>query len=247
MAIRYLSWTLARCRRTLLDVTSTTSPPSPALIWDEPAGIAARGTLIVLTGRGESPAVYARFGRRLAADGYRVRVLETRLDDLDATREAVVAQLDGATEPHVLVGSDSGAAVAALLAEELQVDAAILAGLADAGDAPTTWEGELEARTACPAHRKVLADAAAPGALSTTLPAPLRELPALTIPTLVVHGDADPVSALPRLSGAQTAVIAGGRHDILNDVTHRSVAATIVLFLERLRLGADLPEIVTGS
>jgi hypothetical protein len=37
--------------------------------------------------------------------------------------------------------------------------------------------------------------------------------------------------------------IAGGRHDVLNDVTHRTVAATIILFLERLRLGADLPEI----
>jgi hypothetical protein len=31
---------------------------------------------------------------------------------------------------------------------------------------------------------------------------------------------------------------------VLNDVTHRSVAATIVLFLERLKLGADLPVIV---
>ena len=51
---------------------------------------------------------------------------------------------------------------------------------------------------------------------------------------------ADPVSAPAHLSGAQTAVIAGGRHDILNDVTHRSVAATIVLFLERLRHGADI-------
>ncbi len=30
---------------------------------------------------------------------------------------------------------------------------------------------------------------------------------------------------------------------MLNDVTHRTVAATIVLFLERLRLGAELPRI----
>jgi hypothetical protein len=30
---------------------------------------------------------------------------------------------------------------------------------------------------------------------------------------------------------------------VLNDVTHRTVAATIVLFLERLRLGAALPRI----
>jgi hypothetical protein len=38
-------------------------------------------------------------------------------------------------------------------------------------------------------------------------------------------------------------VIVGGRHDVLNDLSHRTVAATIVLFLERLRLGADLPVI----
>ena len=37
--------------------------------------------------------------------------------------------------------------------------------------------------------------------------------------------------------------IAGGRHDALNDQTHRTAAATIVLFLERLRLGADTPAI----
>jgi hypothetical protein len=30
---------------------------------------------------------------------------------------------------------------------------------------------------------------------------------------------------------------------VLNDVTHRTVAATIILFLERLRLGAGLPVI----
>jgi hypothetical protein len=39
-------------------------------------------------------------------------------------------------------------------------------------------------------------------------------------------------------------VVEGGRHDVLNDATHRCVAATIVLFLESLRLGPELPEIV---
>jgi hypothetical protein len=36
--------------------------------------------------------------------------------------------------------------------------------------------------------------------------------------------------------------IADGRHDAFNDITHRT-AATVILFLERLRLGADLPPI----
>ena len=77
----------------IVHVTSATLP-SAVSAWDEPTGIRPRGTLIVLTGRGEPTTVYGRFGRRLAADAYRVRVVETRLDDLDATRREVAALLD---------------------------------------------------------------------------------------------------------------------------------------------------------
>ncbi|MDA0171455.1 lysophospholipase [Solirubrobacter taibaiensis] len=216
-------------------MTSTTLP-SRVLSWDEPTGINPRGTLIVLTGRGESPAVYERFGRRLANDAYRVRVIETRLDDLVATRAEVEAQLDGAVAPHVLVGSDAGAAFAAQLAHALDADALVLAGLTVAaltGD-------ELEARTACPAHRARLAETSALGHLADEVPEALRDVRPPAVPTLVIHGAADPVSPPPQLPGAETVTIAGGRHDILNDVTHRTVAATIVLFLERLRHGADI-------
>ena len=65
-----------------------------------------------------------------------------------------------------------------------------------------------------------------------------------------MHGTDDPVSPLPAVraryavaTAAELVSINGGRHDVLNDMTHRTVAATIVLFLERLRLGADLPRI----
>lgn len=44
-------------------------------------------------------------------------------------------------------------------------------------------------------------------------------------------------------TAAELVGITGSRHDVLNDVTHRTVAATIVLFLERLRLGPELPYI----
>jgi hypothetical protein len=63
-------------------------------------------------------------------------------------------------------------------------------------------------------------------------------------------GTDDPVSPLPGVrdryaaaTAAELVSITGGRHEVLNDVTHRTVAATIVLFLERLRLGAELPRI----
>lgn len=40
-------------------------------------------------------------------------------------------------------------------------------------------------------------------------------------------------------------LVDGGRHDLLNDLSHRSVAATIVLFLESLRAGPGLPPVLT--
>jgi alpha-beta hydrolase superfamily lysophospholipase len=64
----------------------------------------------------------------------------------------------------------------------------------------------------------------------------------ILVPVLTVHGGADAISAVDdalavysAIPDAESYVVDGGRHDILNDVTHRSVAATIVLFLERLR------------
>jgi len=73
-------------------------------------------------------------------------------------------------------------------------------------------------------------------------------------PVLGIHGAADPISPLAdareryrRAPAAQLVSIADGRHDALNDLTHRTVAATIVLFLERLRLGRDLPAIATSE
>jgi len=217
-------------------VTSVTLP-SAVLEFDEPTGIAPRGTLVVLTGRGETPAVYGRFGRRLSADAYRVRVVETRLDDLEATRAAVATALVDAVAPRVLVGSDAGATVATRLADDF--DALILAGLPSGEGAAAD---ELEARTACPAHRAVLAEHGVPGQLGAALPAP----GAPTVPTLVIHGDADPIAS-PPTGFNRVVLVSEGRHDILNDVTHRSVAATIVLFLERLRLGAGLPAIVRDA
>jgi alpha-beta hydrolase superfamily lysophospholipase len=68
---------------------------------------------------------------------------------------------------------------------------------------------------------------------------------------LVLHGSADRLSpveqarsvaaALPR---GELAVIDGGRHDVLNDLAHRSVAAEIVQFLERVRVSGEAPAIV---
>ena len=227
--------------------------------WDEPVGGTPRGTLVVLPGRGETAASYERFGRRLSADAYKVRLVPVELDDLADTTDRVGKLLadESLPSPKVLVGADTGATFAATIAAELPVDAVVLAGLALPGSAGVdSWEAELEARTACPVHTRVIDQDAGftRGALNDPLPWESLDLTAPDKPVLVLHGSADAVTppadaAAPyaEVPSARVRLIEGGRHDVLNDLAHRSVAATIVLFLESLRLGPDLPDVVTES
>lgn len=170
--------------------------------------------------------------------------------------------------PYVLVGSDTGALFAAGLVasgQVTEVDALVLAGLpaaaepAEAGSAkPPSWDAELDTRTACPTHRGRLAGPGLRrGALYEPVPggwASLADLGRVAQPVLCVHGADDPISPLAAARAryaaaprAELVSIAGGKHDVLNDITHRTVAATVVLFLERLRLGADLPLIAVSE
>jgi pimeloyl-ACP methyl ester carboxylesterase len=234
------------------------------LSWSEPAGIAPRGTVLVVPGRGEQPALYERFGRRIAADGYRVLAVADPTVDAGRTREQVDAAVaaDG-PRPLVLAGSDSGALFAVGLARELPVDGLVLAGLPVAPDSVLDgaldgdggFADEVQARTACPTHQGRLAGDGAlrRGALREPVPAAwfdAADPAALTVPVLGLHGADDRVSApaaardwYARVPLARLVTVTGGRHDALNDQTHRSAAAETVLFLERRRLGADLPVI----
>jgi alpha-beta hydrolase superfamily lysophospholipase len=232
------------------------------LDFSAPAGLRTRGTVLVLPGRGESPDSYARFGARLAADAYRVRILPPvgLSHAATALTEAVGAE---PVRPLVLVGSDTGAAVVAALVARPDRDAAwwpeavVLAGLPGyeawhAGD----WEEELDARTHCPVHRGRLTDdpAVAPGALAGPVPAELLDAAygsTADVPHLLLTGDADPLAGpddLLRLTKslptARSAVVRGGHHDVLNDLQHRSVAAEVVSFLEAVRAGTPLRPLV---
>jgi alpha-beta hydrolase superfamily lysophospholipase len=228
------------------DQSSPTTSP-----WIEPTA-ALRGSIVLLAGRGETEAVYARFAARLAYDGYRVAVIADASRDLAATAEAAALLLEERTDvPRVVVGSDTGAAAATLLLAEgrLFADVAVLAALPAADSARSLdWEAELEVRSACPVHRGALAREGAieHGALArrdaVTEAVDQRLASGILIPVLTVHGGADALSDVKdalavygAIPDAESYVVDGGRHDILNDVTHRSVAATIVLFLERLR------------
>jgi pimeloyl-ACP methyl ester carboxylesterase len=194
--------------------------------------------------------VYERFGQRLSSDGYVVHAFVGMAADDQVNAIAWLAV--DAPKPVVVVGVDSGAL------EALSADAdlpGVLAGLVLAGipsgrtPAMTEWDDELDTRSACPVHRARLESEVIRGALaSTTIPDQLmlaarRATP--SVPVLVLHGSADVVASVSgarrwatRLPTARLVVVDEGRHDVLNDVSHRSVAAEIVQFLERVR-GSD--------
>ncbi|MFD4602672.1 alpha/beta hydrolase [Streptomyces sp. NPDC058464] len=225
--------------------------------WDEPEGLAARGTLIVLAGRGEHGGVYERFGRRLAFDAYRVRALGDPAADPAVLDEAAKLLADESLPgPKVLVGADTGARYAVELAAgpASGADALILAGLPTGPWAAGGWETEIEARTACPTHQARLTGDPAfrRGALDITPDLPELRLDRVRVPVLALHGKDDRVSPVTaaRAAYADSPVhlveFTGGRHDVLNDALHRTAAATVVLFLERLRLSPGLPLIAEG-
>lgn len=225
---------------------------SSSFAWDEPEGLAARGTLIVLAGRGEHGGVYERFGRRLAFDAYRVRALGDPAADPAVLDEAAKLLADESLPgPKVLVGSDTGARYAVQLAADgtAGVDALVLAGLPTSPWTAGSWEEEVAARTACPTHQGRLAGDPAfrRGALDEHPELPAPHFDQVGVPVLALHGTDDTVSPLETAreaySGTDVRLVTfnGGRHDVLNDALHRTAAATVVLFLERLRLSPELP------
>jgi alpha-beta hydrolase superfamily lysophospholipase len=226
--------------------------------FDNPPHLAARGTVVVLPGRGEDASVYERLGLRLSFDAYRVRVLDDPTRD-PAAATAVVKALLADDGPHVLLGSDTGALFAALLVAEgvVTVDGLVLAGVpitAPAGEA-LDWEAELAARTTCPTHRARLTDDTDfhRGALWTAPPpdwADRANPAAIPVPVTGIHGADDPLSPLDdvrawftRLLQGELVSLAGTAHDALNNQTHRTAAAVIIRFLERLRVGAPIDRV----
>lgn len=64
------------------------------------------------------------------------------------------------------------------------------------------------------------------------------ELPNLGVPTLAVHGENDPIASVgavrayaDQIPALQIAEFNGTLHDVLNDTTHREVAAKVVAFI----------------
>lgn len=180
------------------------------------AGPQTRGSVIVVAGRGETRATYARFGARLAYDAYQVAVIDppgTDPADLDAYLKELAGLLSdavtasartaGLVRPLVLTGSDEAAAgVAALVAGAREgslwwPDAVVLAGLPGYSlRAYGGWDDELSIRTHCPVHRAVLTQDSAVrrGQLGGQVPAELLDAAyqsAASVPHLLLVGEED--------------------------------------------------------
>ena len=229
--------------------------PRVAGRWSAPAGLTVRGTVVVLPGRGEHGEVYERLARRLAFDAYEVVALDALPTTPITELAEVVAGLEDQTRPLVLLGSDTGALEALQIAATAGdlVQAVVAAGLPTEASL-VDWAAELDARTACPAHRARLEadDRFDRRGLEQPVPA------ALTVsrgrfagPVLVLHGSADRLTSVDlardvaaSLPQGELAVVEGGRHDVLNDLAHRSVAAEIVQFLERVRVSDAASSII---
>ena len=245
--------------------TGTHLPPQP--------GPAVRGTVILLPGRGEHPGVYERFGRRLAADAYTVHVLDAPAHaELDSLRDQVAALVENAVEPVVLAGSDTGALHALALVTEgkVDVDGVLLAGTPgataassafDALDGAGEWDHELALRTSCPTHRGRLTDDAeftrgdlfepVPDRLNAFLHLSDAEYAAVAGHVLILHGGSDllappalATALAERLPRKTLAFVRSAPHDVLNDASHRSVAAAVIQWLEALRTGVPAAPIV---
>lgn len=221
-----------------MEPMSSPSTLAPAL-WTPPTGVRVRGALAVIAGAGETPGVYERFGRRLSADGYVLAAFEAT-----AAADAADWLATQPDAPRVLVGWDRGAAAALALVVNAIVGGVVIAGLPVAGADDSS--AAAHERTACPVHLGLLgsADSRARADTSATAIPDAADLARIRVPVLAVHGQADSIApvggaravlrALPQVDLFETV---GGLHDALNDQSHRSVAATIVLWLERLRAG----------
>lgn len=232
-----------------------------------PSTVRPRGTLLVVPGRGEHLGHYGRFAQRIAADGYVVDVLDAlpsgaaALSDLLAEIDVEESAIDG---PRVLVGVDSGAAVVVdAVRRGLVSPAAVIVAGAVVGEAVSEAAddaSEIALRTSCPVHRGLLGedpryarafgevtDAARAWGVSVASREPSGTANGpwyVGIPVLALHGTDDEVSPLREVvralswwPDAELLVVRDGVHDVLNDASHRSVAASVVQFLERVRSG----------
>jgi len=226
----------------------------PQRVWEPASGAAVRGTVVALPGQGRTPAVFDRLGRRLAFDDYRVvAVAPDAPQPVDATLAGVRDLVAGQPGPVVLLGCDTGALLAVRAAQRHpRVAGVVLIGLPGPGLqhlATPGAEGDAPDSALSPRrhaeHDVDHAGAGEPGGATVPAGLALTGADRVDVPALVLHGDSDPDSPpfgsrvlVSRWPHARLVVVAGSGHHVLEDHQHRSVAAEVLQFLERVRSGA---------
>lgn len=178
-----------------------------------------RGTVVILGGSNERSADFGFLTDQLSLAGFRVAVFDDVSIEPEAARVGAERLLQDARQqrPRLLIGSDIGATLAADIAARTTggLDAVVLAGIVTAAS-----RTPLPVGLALPAARSVLA------------------------PALVFHGDADTVTDVADAVSWATQLVFGalrlvqhGDHGVLTGESRRTVAAAILLFLERQRAG----------
>lgn len=220
--------------------------------------------VLLLHGIGENSGLYHRFAFQLAAAGIRVSAIDqpghgfssgargqpARIEVLASTARRAIEHLADDL-PLFVVAHSMGTSGAALLALENSLG---LQGLVLSACLLAPWqeeEGEafsLDALSSDPFYLDQIVHNPFP------LPEPdleefwSSELPALwsridhpfDVPTLVLHGELDPIvpvnvaRRVAAVTNSALNVYPGNRHDVLNDVSHRLVAADIVAFIRSL-------------
>lgn len=228
-----------------------------------------RGRIVILQGRGDDPTYYKRLGSRISVDGYTAFVpTKTASSTHNAAQIWNDVSEDWDDENPVLavtVDSAAGFLTHAIAENLLHTvpDGLILTGIAL--PAANTWQeaDELSLRSACPAHGAVVEAAVETESLVTSDVEPIKPvLPKLkdeikargTVPSVIIHGTDDVIAPIDQVrtllqnwTSAEFIAIRTGLHDIINDVNHRTVAAEIISFAERLRQGTNAPLIVTRT
>jgi hypothetical protein len=251
----------------MTDSTKTADAPHAKYVPVTPT----RGRIVILQGRGDDPSYYKRLGLRLALDGYESYV-PTRVASNAGDAATIWNELTENWEPEtptIAITADTAGGFLTNAATEQLLDVLpdgiVLTGLAleDAEVDGGTFQGEeeLTLRSACPVHRSVVHAATDTERLLTSAIVPVAPKFPLTtdngatakiVPTLVIHGVADAISPIDQVrskidgwSSAELVSVSGGLHDVVNDVHHRTVAAEIISFAERIRSDAAAASIVT--
>ncbi|RKR73451.1 hypothetical protein C8E83_0544 [Frondihabitans australicus] len=220
--------------------------------------------MLVVGGLDESSDDFALLTDLLVLAGFAVTVFGDVSVDPDSGLGGVRAALAEVSiaAPVTVVGSDFGAVLALtlLVAERRPIDAIVIGGLVTRlSRASTVPVADFEAlggvdRAGGGADPALDGAEAVPATVSVArIPAGFRlPQPAeVRVPVLVFHGDADDVTRVADavswaslLPFGSLRLVPGGDHRVLTGEARRTVAAAIVLFLERQRAGR--PVLVDG-